>query len=73
MSRTFATGLMFSAVVALSISLHGQSQPARLTSALKALPNVRVLNESDVRESLKDLKELGYWPPWVVADMDGVR
>jgi len=47
--------------------------PAALVEALKAEPGVRLLvPATDLREySEAELRKFGYWPPWLVRDLDG--
>lgn len=59
----------------LAILAVGQSKPpALLVDALRRLPGVHLLEPSLVSlpggGTVDDLKRDGFWPPWVVADLD---
>src|SRR5258708_6414051 len=48
-------------------------EPVAIRQALQLIPRARLLASTDFKdpEDFKELKDLGYWPPWVVQDMDG--
>ena len=62
-------------VLFFSTSVVGQgTMPALLEQAMRRLPELRLLDPSiDLvgrGYTLEELKSCGYWPPWVVADVD---
>ena len=65
--------LISAAVFALALlQTKEPAPPTLLVDALKLEPAVRLLNPAtDLREySQADLQKFGYWPPWVVPDLD---
>jgi hypothetical protein len=50
--------------------------PALLNDALRQLPGVRLLDpprDLPGGYTIEEIRKLGYWPPWVVIDLDGDR
>lgn len=62
-------------VLLFSASVVGQgTMPALLDQAMRRLPGLRLLDPSvDLvgrGYTLEELKSFGYWPPWVITDVD---
>jgi hypothetical protein len=60
-------------VLAANWVLAQQQPPALLADALRRLPGVGLLDPTrDLHDghTIQQLRDLGYWPPWVVADLD---
>src|SRR5215831_7145044 len=63
-----------SALIVLLVTVAAQpKEPPLLEQAMRRLSGVRLLDPSvDLAGgyTVEELKEFGYWPPWVVRDLD---
>ena len=58
----------------LGLSAQQPQVPALLQETLRRSPELRLLDPSiDLRGgyTIDEIRNFGYWPPWVVADLDG--